>query len=88
MWDVENAYVEFLNVMSKQTYPHNHSGWIEQHDQVVEKISNLLDKNLGDDNSNIKIPLPDDGSLSCDSWELVSDDNDDENFDRTDSLVL
>lgn len=88
MWNVENMYLEFLNVMSKQTYPHNHSGWIEQHDQVVEKISNLLDKNLGDDNSNIKIPLPDDGSLSCDSWELVSDDDDDDTFDRTDSLVL
>ena len=88
MWNVENMYLEFLNVMSKQTYPRNHSSWIKQYETVVEEIRELLNKKLGDKNS--QIPLSDEGkiSVSCDSWELVSDDDDDENFDRTDSLVL
>ena len=88
MWNIENAYVEFLNVMSKQTYPHNHSGWIKQRETVVKEIWNLLNKKLDDKNSQILLPNDGEISLSCDLWELVSDDDDDENFDRTDSLVL
>jgi hypothetical protein len=87
MWDVENAYVEFLNVMSKQTYPHNHSGWIEQYETVIGKMVKCV-KEISDKKSEFSLPNDGEISESNDSWELVSDDNDDENFDRTDSLVL
>lgn len=87
MWNVENAYVEFLNVMSKQTYPHNHSGWIKQYKTVIENITKCVN-DFGDGNSEIHLSSDGEKTESSDSWELVSDDNDDENFDRTDSLVL
>ena len=87
MWNVENAYVEFLNVMSKQTYPHNHSGWIKQYKTVIENITKCVN-DFGDGNSEIHLSSDGEKTESSDSWERVSDDNDDENFDRTDSLVL
>ena len=87
MWNVENAYVEFLNVMSTQTYPHNHSGWIKQYKTVIENIAKCVN-DFGDGNSEIHLSSDGEKTESSDSWELVSDDNDDENFDRTDSLVL
>ncbi|MBR2261310.1 MAG: hypothetical protein IJ916_06370 [Paludibacteraceae bacterium] len=81
MWDIENEYLEYLEVMSKQTYPHNHTSWIEQQGTAVEKIVNRINK--------LKASTLDiDASLSTSSWELVTDENEDTDIDYTDKLKL
>ena len=73
--------MEYIEVMSKQTYPHNHTSWIEQQGTAVGKIVNRINK-LNE--SKLEV----DASLSTNSWELVSDENEDTDIDYTDKLKL
>lgn len=82
MWDIENEYLEYLEVMSKQTYPRNHKGWIDQQEAAIEKIVKSINKLEASeiDFKNYK--------LSTSSWELVSSENEDTDIDYTDKLNL
>lgn len=83
MWYIENDYLEFIDVMSKQTYPHNNNSWIDRHRRVVENI--VEDINVA---STIKLDDSGKAKLSTDSWELVFNENEDSNIDYTDRLNL
>lgn len=86
MWEIENEYLEFLDVMSRQTYPHNNETWCNDQEtaitNIVNSINSLEDK-LIPPSENGEIQLSDEKT-----WELVSDENEDTDIDYTDKLKL